>query len=316
MNPPTSPQENRRPLPRRDAPFLGVGVGLRPVHYPEVLARAARGELRVDWFEALSENYMVPGGRPPRVLDDVRSHVPVVLHGVSLNVGSVDPLNETYLDELAALAQRVEPAWISDHLCWTGVNGENLHDLLPLPYTGDVIRHVAARIARVQDRLGRRIAIENVSSYLSYRDDELTEWEFLNAIVEEADCGILLDVNNVYVSAHNHGFDANEYIDAIPAERVFQIHLAGHSRLTGTGGRGDLLIDTHDHPVCDEVWSLYTYTLHHIGAVSTLIEWDDNIPDFDRIEEEALRARALYDEFAPDSNESCARPEVGDAAAG
>jgi uncharacterized protein (UPF0276 family) len=317
-----SSENNRSPLPNLDTPFLGVGVGLRPVHYPEVLARAARGELRVDWFEALTENYMVPGGRPPRVLDEVRSHTPVVLHGVSLNVGSVDPLNETYLDELAALAQRVEPAWISDHLCWTGVNGANLHDLLPLPYTGDVIRHVAARIDRVQDRLGRRIAIENVSSYLSYRDDELTEWEFLNAIVEEADCGILLDVNNVYVSAHNHGFDAAQYIDAIPAERVFQIHLAGHSRLTGTDGRtgfngsGDLLIDTHDHPVCDEVWSLYAHTLRHVGAVSTLVEWDANIPDFDRLEEEALRARALYDEIATDSTGSDAQHEVGDAAAG
>jgi len=272
-----------------DAPLLGVGVGLRPSHYPEVLAAAARGELQVDWFEALSENYMVPGGRPPRVLDDVRSHVPVVLHGVSLDVGSVDPLNETYLDALSALAQRVEPAWISDHLCWTAVDGIRLHDLLPLPYNGDVIRHVAARIRRVQDRLGRRIAIENVSSYLSHRDDELTEWEFLDAVAAEADCGILLDVNNVFVSAHNHGFDALRYIDAVPAERVFQIHLAGHSR------HGDLLIDTHDHPVCDEVWTLYAHALRRVGAVSTLIEWDANIPAFDRLEAEALRASAVYD---------------------
>ena len=293
-----------------DAPLLGVGVGLRPVHYSEVLARASRGELRVDWFEALSENYMVPGGRPPRVLNDVRSHAPVVLHGVSLNLGSTDPLNEAYLDELAELAQRVEPAWISDHLCWTGVEGTNLHDLLPLPYNGDVIRHVATRIRRVQDRLGRRIAIENVSSYLSYRDDELTEWEFLTAIAEEADCGILLDVNNVFVSAHNHGFDAVRYIDAMPAERVFQIHLAGHSR------QGALLIDTHDHPVCDEVWALYAHTLRQVGAVSTLIEWDDDIPDFDRLEEEALRARALYDEIGRASKGSSTDPGVDNAVAG
>lgn len=296
--------------PRSDAPLLGVGVGLRPSHYAEVLARAPRGELCVDWFEALSENYMVPGGRPPRVLDDVRSHAPVVLHGVSLNVGSVDPLNEAYLDELAALARRVEPAWISDHLCWTGVEGINLHDLLPLPYTGDVIDHVAARIRRVQDRLGRRIAIENVSSYLSYRDNELTEWEFLNAVAAEADCGILLDVNNVFVSAHNHGFDALRYIDAMPAERVFQIHLAGHSR------QGHLLIDTHDHPVCDEVWALYAHTLRHVGAVSTLIEWDANIPTFERLEEEALHARDVYDEIARERDGSGEHPGVDNAAAG
>ena len=277
------------PFPRRphDAPFLGFGVGLRPKHYADVLARAKRGELEVDWFEAISENYMVAGGRPPRVLGEVRAQTPLVLHGVSLNLGSSDPLDDSYLRELAALAARFEPAWISDHLCWTGVGGENLHDLLPLPYTEEAVRHVAARIARVQDRLGRRIAIENVSSYAAFRADAMPEWEFLAAVCEAADCGILLDVNNVFVSAHNHGFDADAYIDSVPAERVFQIHLAGHSV------NGELLIDTHDHVVCDEVLALYARALRRLGPVSTLLEWDDQIPDFDVLVREVERARAV-----------------------
>jgi len=228
---------------------------------------------------------MVPGGRPLRILEQVRSHCPLVLHGVSLNVGSTDPLDESYLDELARLARRFEPAWVSDHLCWTGVGGHNLHDLLPLPYTEEAVAHVSSRISHVQERLGRRIAIENVSSYLSYVADGMAEWEFLVAIAERADCGILLDVNNVFVSAHNHGFDARDYLDAIPPERVFQIHLAGHSEA------GPLLIDTHDHPVREEVWALYEYALERVGPVSSLIEWDDQIPDYDRLEREAMKAR-------------------------
>jgi uncharacterized protein (UPF0276 family) len=277
------------PLPPRphDAPYLGFGVGLRPKHYADVLARAPRGELGVDWFEAISENYMVAGGRPPRVLGEVRAHAPLVLHGVSLNLGSTDPLDATYLRELAALVARFEPAWVSDHLCWTGVGGENLHDLLPLPLTEECVRHVAARIARVQDQLGRRIAIENVSSYAAFRADAMPEWEFLAAVCESADCGLLLDVNNVFVSAHNHGFDADSYIDAVPAERVFQIHLAGHSV------NGGLLIDTHDHAVCDEVLALYARALRRLGPVSTLIEWDDRIPEFDSLVQEVERARAV-----------------------
>jgi uncharacterized protein (UPF0276 family) len=276
-------------MPHADAPYLGVGVGLRTQHYPAVLERAPRGELRVDWFEALSENYLGDGGRPRRVLDDVRSHTPVVLHGVSMNLGSADPLDDAYLDTLDALARRVEPGWISDHLCWTGVDGRNLHDLLPLPYTDEAVRHVGARIRRVQDRLGRRIAIENVSSYASYRADAMSEWAFLAAVADEGDCGILLDVNNVYVSAHNHGFDAEAYLDAIPGERVFQLHLAGHSQ------QGPLLIDTHDHPVRAEVWKLYERVIARLGRVSTLIEWDDDIPSFDELEAEALRAREILE---------------------
>lgn len=270
-----------------DAPFLGVGVGLRPKHYPRILAAPDPGELGVDFFEAISENYMVPGGRPPRVLEAVRAAFPVVFHGVSLNVGSADPLDGAYLAELAALARRYEPAWISDHLCWTGVRGRNLHDLLPLPCTEDVLAHVAERVQRVQDQLGRRIALENPSSYLAYQSDTMPEWEFLARIAERADCGILLDVNNVFVSAHNHGFEPLGYLAGIPAERVFQIHLAGHSEA------GALLIDTHDHPVRDEVWALYEAALRRLGPVSTLIEWDDRIPELEVLAREAARAREI-----------------------
>jgi hypothetical protein len=278
-----------------EAPYLGVGVGLRPVHYAEILERAASDELRVDWFEAISENFMVPGGRPLRMLRQVRECRPLVLHGVSLNIGSADPLDRRYLDELAALARRYEPAWMSDHLCWTGVAGRNLHDLVPLPYTAEAVRHVAARVRRVQDRLGRRIALENVSSYLTYAADQLDEWDFLVAVAEEADCGILLDVNNVFVSAHNHGFDARRYLDAIPPERVFQVHLAGHSE------QGPLLIDTHDHPVRDEVWELFEHAVRRLGRVSTLIEWDDHIPPFAQLEAEAGRARAILERAATEA---------------
>ena len=277
--------------------MLGFGVGLRAVHYPDILERIANRTLCVDWFEVLTENYMVDGGRPLRVLDDVRASVPVVLHGVSLNLGSTDPLDDAYLEALVRLADRVEPAWISDHLCWTGVGGTQLHDLLPLPYAADVVVHLADRIRRVQDRLKRRIAVENVSSYLSFEADEMSEVEFLVAVAERADCGILLDVNNVFVSAHNHEFDAAAYVDAVPAQRVFQIHLAGHSE------QGPLLIATHDHPVRDEVWALYERALRRIGSVSTLVEWDDRIPAYDRLEEEAQRARLAAETTKPSAAE-------------
>ncbi len=270
-----------------DAPALGVGVGLRVPHYDEVLRRAREGDLDVDFLEIISENFMVRGGRPRRVLDDVRKERPVVMHGVSMNLGSVDPLDDAYLARLDELVASVEPAWLSDHLCWTGIGGAHLHDLMPLPASEAVLAWVSDRIARVQDRLGRRIAIENVSSYLSFEQDELDEWTFVAEVAERADCGVLLDVNNVFVSAHNHGFDAETYLDAIPAERIFQIHLAGHSE------SGPLLIDTHDHPVRDEVWQLYERVVRRTGPVSTLIEWDDRLPTLDRLIEEAARARRL-----------------------
>ena len=283
---PTHANHTARPS---DAPFLGVGVGLRPAHYGVVLERAERRSLVVDWFEALSENYMMPGGRPLRVLADLRRHAPVVLHGVSMNLGSVDPLDGTYLQALSELIRRVEPIWVSDHLCWTGVDGRNLHDLIPLPGTEEALRHVSRRIGAVQERLGRRIAVENVSSYIAYTGGEMTEWEFLAAVASEADCGILLDVNNVFVNAHNHDFEAKRYIDALPPERVFQIHLAGHSR------SGPLLIDSHDHPIPDPVLTLYERAIRRLGPVSTLIEWDDQIPDFDQLEAEALRVRTVLE---------------------
>jgi uncharacterized protein (UPF0276 family) len=270
-----------------DAPFLGVGVGLRTKHYPRILEAPDPARLGIDFFEAISENYMVPGGRPPRVLEEVCGRFPVVLHGVSLNVGSADPLNAGYLAELAALMHRYQPAWVSDHLCWTGVGGRNLHDLLPVPYTEAALAHVAERVMVVQDRIGARIALENVSSYFAYQADAMPEWEFLVRVLERADCGILLDVNNVFVSAHNHGFDPESYLAAIPAERVFQIHLAGHSE------RGALLIDTHDHPVRDEVWALFETAVRRLGPVSTLIEWDDRIPEFETLAAEAARAREI-----------------------
>ena len=275
-----------------DAPYLGVGVGLRTVHYADVLERGPRDELGVDWFEILSENYMVPGGRPLRILSQVREFAPLAMHGVSLNIGSTDPLDPNYLNDLERLTERARPSWISDHLCWTGVGGRNLHDLLPLPYTEEAVEHVATRVRRVQDQLGRRIALENVSSYLTFVRDGMSEWEFLLAIAESADCGILLDVNNVFVSAHNHAFDAQRYIDSIPRDRVFQIHLAGHS------ASGPMLIDTHDHPVPDGVWSLFERAIERLGPISTLIEWDDSIPPYDRLVDEARKARRLLDRAA------------------
>lgn len=264
-------------------PFLGYGIGLRPVHYPELLD----GAPGADWYEVISENFMVRGGRPLHVLERIRERAPVVLHGVSLSLGSTDPLNTVYLDELAGLIRRFEPAWVSDHLCWGSVDGRYAHDLLPLPYTEEALAHVVDRIRRVQDRLGRRMLIENVSSYLTFRHAPLPEWEFLSTVAERADCGILLDVNNVYVSAVNHGFAAEVYLDAIPAARVGQIHLAGHSDL------GTHLLDTHDHPICPPVWHLYRRTIERIGPVSTLVEWDADIPPLADLLAEAERARSL-----------------------
>jgi len=287
----------RTTSPFSETQFLGVGIGLRPQHYAEILAETSTDGIGIDWFEAISENYMVPGGRPVRMLDAVRSRFPITLHGVSLNLGSADPLDEPYLERLAVLAARFEPAWLTDHLCWTGVDGESVHDLLPLPYTESVVRHVVERIARVQDRLRRRIAIENVSSYLAFREDEMPEWEFLSEIAVRADCGILFDINNVFVSAHNHDFDAWKYVDSIPCDRVFQIHLAGPSEA------GALLIDTHDSPVREEVWSLYERFLRRAGPISTLVEWDDSIPPLARVAAEAARARSILERVASEGEE-------------
>jgi len=287
-------------MKRSDFPFLGFGVGLRRDHYVHII----ENHPRIDWFEILSENFMVAGGRPLEVLEAVCARYPVVMHGVSMSIGSTDPMRRDYLRELKALAQRCEPAWISDHLCWTGVGGRNLHDLLPLPYTNEVVAHVAARIREVQDFLERPLLIENVSSYMAFRDSTMTEWQFLAEIAERADCGILLDINNIFVSAFNHRFDARTYIDAIPRERVIQFHLAGHS------DHGAYLLDTHDHPVRDEVWDLYAHAVRRFGATSALVEWDDNIPEFDVLMATANKARAIHEKITGETPRDAIRSEL------
>lgn len=264
-------------------PCLGFGLGLRVEYYESLLEHPGG----VEWLEVVSENYMVPGGRPLMWLDRFRERFPLVLHGVSMSIGSTDPLDEGYLARLAALARRVEPMWISDHLCWTGVQGVNLHDLMPLPYTEEALAHVVDRVRRVQDTLGRRILLENVSSYISFADSQLTEWQFLAAVAERADCLILLDINNIHVSAHNHGFSPLDYLDGIPASRVQQFHLAGHEQ------GGPLLIDTHDAPVIGAVWELYVEAVRRYGRVSTMIERDDHMPPLAELMCELEHARQL-----------------------
>lgn len=266
---------------RHRIPDLGVGVGFRPKHAQAVLG----GAPAVDWFEVVSENFMVDGGRPIANLERLRARWRVVPHGVSLGVGSAGGIDPAYLARLKALVDRLDPPWVSDHLCWTRTEGEDLHDLLPLPQTRAVVEHVADGIKRVQDALGRPFAIENVSSYMTFRESTMTEWELLCEVAERADCGILFDVNNVYVSAYNHRFDANAYVDAVPADRVVQIHLAGHS------DAGTHLLDTHSDHVCDAVWALYDRAIRRCGAVSTLIEWDEAIPEWPVLEAEAARAK-------------------------
>ena len=264
-------------------PALGYGIGLRADHYAELIAR----DVPVDWLEVLSENYLVPGGPPLAWLDRFRDRVPLAMHGVSLSIGGVDPLDDGYLDALATLAARIEPAWISDHLCWTGVDGTNLHDLMPLPYTEEALAHVVRRVEQVQLRLGRRIALENVSSYVAFADSTLAECDFLAEVARRADCLILLDINNVHVSAANHGFDAEAYLAATPPDRIQQFHLAGHSR------NGALLIDTHDAAIDDPVWALYASAVRRFGRVSTSIERDDHIPPLDQLLAELQYARAI-----------------------
>lgn len=278
---------NTQQLPHLTSPSLGFGLGLRTEHYHPILNSKFSESLKVDWFEVLSENYMVPGGKPLYFLDKIRENYPVVMHGVSLSIGSTTPLDADYLRDLRKLADRIQPAWISDHLCWTGVHGQNMHDLLPLPYTEETAKHVVERVGIVQDYLGRRILLENVSSYASYIDSTMTEWEFITEVAEQADCLLLLDVNNIYVSGYNHQFDAKVFIDGVPKNRVQQIHLAGHHN------HGDYIIDTHDSPVIDPVWDLYEYAISRFGAVSTMIERDDHIPELAVLVEELQIARDI-----------------------
>lgn len=264
-------------------PFLGYGLGLRPDYFDQVVEQ----QPPVDWFEIVSENFMVDGGKPLHYLSRVKERYPLVMHGVSLSIGGTDPLDRDYLRRLKTLAEYVQPAWMSDHLCWTGQGGNNLHDLMPLPYTDEAVTHVAQRVGQVQDFLGRQILLENVSSYVTYRHSAMTEWEFLSAVAEEADCLILLDINNIYVSAINHCFDPMDYVSAVPAERVRQFHLAGHTH------QGSLIIDTHDHPVPDPVWDLYAKALERFGPVSAMIERDDRFPPFDELLRELEHAREI-----------------------
>jgi uncharacterized protein len=280
-------------------PSLGFGLGLRTEHYNTILAT----QPNVDWFEVLSENYMIPGGKPLDFLDRIRAHYPVVMHGVSLSIGSTTPFDRDYLRDLKKLASRIEPAWISDHLCWTGVHGQNIHDLLPLPYTEETAKHVAERVKIVQDYLGRQILLENVSSYASYIDSNMTEWEFITQISEAADCLLLLDVNNIYVSSYNHNFDAKAFIDGVPTKRIQQIHLAGHQN------NGDYIIDTHDAPVIDPVWALYEYAISKFGAISTMIERDDKIPALEELVKELDIARKLAKNTMPYKSISMRFPE-------
>lgn len=263
-------------------PYLGCGIGLRAHYYLEILNTLPP----IDWFEIITEDFCLPGGRPMYYLDKVREHYPIVMHGVSLSLGSTDPLDFDYLNQVKILAERVNAAWLSDHCCWTGINQLNLHDLLPLPHTEEAIKHLAQRIIQVQDFLGRQIAIENVSSYISYNESIMPEWEFLKAIVETADCQLLLDVNNVYVNSVNHGFNPLDFINNIPVGRVQQFHLAGHTH------NGTHLIDTHDMPIIEPVWDLYAVALRRFGKISTLIERDDNFPPLSELLAELDRAKS------------------------
>jgi uncharacterized protein (UPF0276 family) len=274
MNPATS-------VTRKISP--GFGLGLRPVHYPDFL----REPQAVDWLEIISENYVIPGGKPLAMLDAILERYPLAMHGVSLSIGSTDGLDAAYLPDLKALAKHVQPLWISDHLCWTGVQGRNSHDLLPLPYSEEALRLVVRHVDQVQNTLGQRILLENVSSYLEYRSSEMSEWEFLFQVTEQADCLLLLDVNNIYVSSINHGFDPIAFLNHLPVERVQQIHLAGHS------DHGDYIVDTHDHPVAEPVWDLYRHACSRFGGVATMIERDDNIPELGGLIAELERARAI-----------------------
>jgi hypothetical protein len=274
-----------------DTNHYGIGIGLRIPHYRHILERKPV----VDWFEIISENYMADGGRPLQVLDQIMEQYRVVQHGVSMYFGSAEPLNREHLKRLKALVRRTKTPWLTDHLCWGSVDGRYTHDLLPMPYTFEAARTTAQRIREARDFLEVPIAVENVSSYAEYHISEMSEWEFLSEVVEDADCGILLDVNNIYVSSQNHGFDPASYVNSVAAERVMQIHIAGHSKFE------KYILDTHDHPVLDPVWALYAQAVRRCGPTPTLLEWDDNIPSFDEVHAEALKANRYLQGFAIDS---------------
>lgn len=281
----------------------GFGLGLRRQHYEAFL----QDEPALDWLEILTENYLIPGGKPLFYLDRIRANYPMAMHGVSLSIGSSDAINFDYLQQVKSLAERIEPMWISDHLCWTGIDRLNMHDLLPIPYTEEALRHVVERVQRVQDFLGRQILLENVSSYFDYAASTMPEWEFVAAVAEQSDSLILLDINNIYVSAFNHDFDPHAYLQAMPVARVRQFHLAGHLNC------GTHIIDTHDHPVIDAVWSLYKDALRRFGPVATMIERDDQIPPLTDLLNELDTARELASEYllTQRAKQSSGRERVG-----
>jgi uncharacterized protein (UPF0276 family) len=272
----------------------GIGLGLRVPHYQHILSRKPT----CDWFEIISENFMVDGGRPLHVLDQILEQYRVVQHGVAMYLGSTDELDREHLRKLKRLVKRTNTPWLSDHLCWGSIDGSYSHDLLPLPYTFEAAHHVAQRIREVRDYLEVPILVENVSSYAEFHDSEMSEWEFLSEVVEKADAGILLDVNNIYVSSQNHSFNPYDYLDNIPHQRVGQIHIAGHSKFE------KYILDTHDHPVLAPVWKMYAHAIGAIGPTATLLEWDDRIPTFDEVHHEALKAGRFCQELARAESEA------------
>lgn len=265
---------------------LGIGIGLRVPHYRHILSNKPT----VDWFEIISENFMVDGGRPLEILDKILEQYQVVQHGVSMYFGSAEKLNRTHLKRLKALVKRTNTPWLSDHLCWGSVDGTYTHDLLPMPYTFEAAKRTAEKIRQVRDFVEVPICVENVSSYMEFHVSEMTEWEFLSEVVERADCGILLDVNNIYVSSRNHGFNPYDYLDNIPHHRVGQMHIAGHTKFE------KYILDTHDHPVLDPVWKMYAQATRLCGVTATLLEWDDSIPSFEEVHAEALKANEFIGE--------------------
>ena len=277
----------------------GFGLGLRPIYHKDVLA----GRSQADWFEAISENFMglsdMGGGRPLATLEKVRAMYPVALHGISLSIGSTDPINAEHLRRLKNLVDRIDPIAVSDHFCWTGAHSLNMHDLLPLPYTFEAIEHVVPRIAHVQDTLKRKILLENVSSYVEFKKRDMPEWEFIVEVARRSGCGLLLDVNNIYVASFNHGFLPETYLDAIPADLVGQIHLAGHTRYDNH------IVDTHDHPIADPVWALYERAARRFGAVNTMIERDDRFPPFEELEAELVRVRETFAKTLQTQAQAC-----------
>ena len=268
----------------------GIGIGLRVPHYQHILTQKPT----VDWFEIISENFLVDGGRPLEVLDQILEQYRVVQHGVSLYFGSADRLNRDHLRRLKSLVRRTGTPWLTDHLCWGSVDGTYTHDLLPMPYTFSAAKRTAEKIRQVRDFIGIPVCVENVSSYTEYHVSEMTEWEFLSEVVERADCGILLDVNNIYVSSRNHDFNPYDYVDGVPHDRVAQMHIAGHTKFE------KYLLDTHDHPVLDPVWKLYAHAIRRCGVTATLLEWDDRIPSFEEVHAEALKAKQYLVEARAD----------------